>query len=122
MDLAGYWALHPLCVWVERTTDGVRAQILASTETPLPFRSLDVDSNLPREAEHDEKRCWQPLWTCPSGGTPVDSSRPPDWRAAPVHWGDWIRRDASGGAWLKLWTRDGVSEWLDLVTGGREKK
>lgn len=122
MDLAGYWALHPLCMWIDRTTDGTRSLILASTETPLPFRPLDEDCHMPDAAMRDEKQCWQPLWTCPGGGTPTESSEPPDWQAAPAHWGDWIRRDVSGGAWLKLWTRDGVSEWLDLVTGAREKK
>ncbi len=117
MDMASYWAMHPMCTGCQFGRDGARAQLVASTELPLPFRHLDPDIAVPFEAEGDVGTCWQPLWRASGNGRPLDENTPPVWTSVMASWQHWIERDSAGAVWLKLWSKPGLIERLDLISG-----
>ena len=117
MDMASYWAMHPLCMAFQSGRDGMRAQVVASTEMLMPVKLLDTDIAVPPQAEADVFTCWQPLWRNRDSGHALDENTPPEWTSVMVSWAHWIERDTAGAVWLKVWSKPGLTEWLDLVSG-----
>lgn len=111
MDMAGYWAKHPLIAnLAHRPGDGWKGEILSSTSYPRPVRPL-AGKRLPDRAD---RHIWQ---------LPVSAkAEPPSWEEVPVDWNAWLRADPDDERplWLAIRSnRNGGLQAFDLADGER---
>ena len=111
MDMAGYWAKHPLIAnLTHRPGDGWKGEILSSTSYPRPIRPL-AGKKLPDCAE-----CH--IWQLPVR----EKAEPPGWEEVPVAWNNWLRTDPNNERplWLAVrCNRNGGLQAFDLADGER---
>lgn len=99
MDLASYWALHPLCVNLRLERGGWHGQTLTSTAWPTAKIALERGAVPPDDVETSEQ-AWQFVWQRSSTDQP--------WVCAAVPWADWLHKPhGSDEWWLFLWQRAG---------------
>lgn len=107
MDVATYWAKHPLCTDLRYGVDGWRGELLVGTASPRRLENLP-GRDFPGEAV---RGFWQ---TAIRGGTPAG------WHAEAVCWDDWLAGDSrrEGALWLKAWrSPTGRALAIDLDSG-----
>lgn len=111
MDMAGYWAKHPLIAnLTHRPGDGWKGEILSGTSYPRPIRAL-AGKKLPARAD---RHIWQ-LPVCAK-------AEPPSWEEVPVDWNAWLRADPDDERplWLAIRSnRNGGLQAFDLADGER---
>ena len=111
MDMAGYWAKHPLIAnLTHRPGDGWKGEILSSTSYPRPIRPL-AGKKLP---DHADRHIWQ-LPVCAKAASP-------GWEEVPVDWNAWLRiaPDNERALWLAIHSnRNTEVVAFDLADGER---
>ena len=111
MDMAGYWAKHPLVANLTyRPDDGWKGEILSGTSYPRPIRPL-AGKKLP---DHADRHIWQ-LPVCAKAASP-------GWEEVPVDWNAWLRiaPDNERALWLAIHSnRNTEVVAFDLADGER---
>lgn len=110
MDMAGYWAKHPLIAELRyKPGKGWAGELLCSTAYPRPTRPLS-GKRFPDSAAQGG------IWQLPIRTT----DEPPGWEEVPLSWDSWLRPDRSDARplWLAIRkNRDGRLQAFDLADG-----
>lgn len=110
MDMAGYWAKHPLIAELRyKPGKGWAGELLCSTAYPRPTRPLS-GKRFPDSAAQGG------IWQLPIRTT----DEPPGWEEVPLSWDSWLRPDKADARplWLAIRkNRDGRLQAFDLADG-----
>ena len=115
MDVAGYWAMHPLCFEVRAAPGGGwQAQCFVSRGMPNPMEAIDDDLRMPPDLAHRPGTVWQS-----AGWRDADDQ---DWDMRLEPWAGTVERGDDFSLWFTAWRSRSdqaqpVEGRIDLLTG-----
>lgn len=122
MDVAGYWAMQPLCFEVRAAPGGGwHAQCFVSRGMPNPMQAIDDDLAMPTDLSRQPGAVWQ------AAGWRDGDDPDQDWDMRLEPWAGTAERGEDFSLWLTAWRSpaghgQAVEGRIDLLTGQHQTR